>query len=221
MSATLKFNKEDVWRDFKKTGSQELKNILIEEYLPLVRHIAERMSEKLPPYVEVDDIASLGIFGLIDAIERFDINRGIKFEAYCTRRVKGSIIDELRKNEWIPRFAREKVNRLEDAYSKLENKFGRSPTDKELSKELTIGLKKLRKLRVEASSINMLRESITYVKNDNDRLLADSELVEDYKIHNSSLEDIKSDLLEYITNATTQVERYILMLYYFDDLTLK
>src|SRR6059036_2746696 len=105
-----------VWRDFKRTGEERLRNILIEKYLPLVKYIAERLLAKLPQNIELDDLTSAGIFGLMDAIEGFDLSRGVKFETYCTTRIRGAILDELRSLDWVPRIVRNKANRVEAAW---------------------------------------------------------------------------------------------------------
>ena len=105
-------NIDEVWRDFKQTGDKVLRNVLIEKYLPLVKYIAERLLAKLPQNIELDDLTSAGIFGLMDAIEGFDLTRGVKFETYCTTRVRGAILDELRSLDWVPRIVRNKANRV-------------------------------------------------------------------------------------------------------------
>src|SRR3990170_6926079 len=142
----MKRTKEDIqkiWVEFSKTSSRELKNLLIEEYLPIVRYVAERMSERLPKSVQVDDLVSTGVFGLLDAIDRFDIKRGVKFETYCIGRVRGAMLDELRAMDWVPRLTRARANKLEDAYSKVVKQQGRAPTDTELAKEMRVSMQEL------------------------------------------------------------------------------
>src|SRR5690606_29008403 len=111
---------EEVWRRFKATGDQRLRNILIERYLPLVRYIAERLLAKLPQNSELDDLQSAGIFGLMDAVDGFDLDRGVKFETYCTTRIRGAILDELRSLDWVPRIVRNKANRIDQVWKTLE-----------------------------------------------------------------------------------------------------
>src|ERR1041385_968384 len=123
----------EVWREFKRTGEERLRNILIERYLPLVRYIAERLLAKLPQNIDVDDLTSAGIFGLMDAVKGFDINRGLKFETYCTTRIRGAILDELRSLDWVPRIVRNKANRIDAAWKDLEIELGRTPTDMEMA----------------------------------------------------------------------------------------
>ena len=113
---------ELVWLEYKERGGEHLRNRLIERYLPLVRYIAERILVKLPQNVELDDLYSAGIFGLMDAVDGYDLERGVKFETYCTTRIRGSILDELRSQDWVPRLVRLKAHRLERAYRSLEGR---------------------------------------------------------------------------------------------------
>src|SRR3990170_4290665 len=155
----MKRTKEDIqkiWVEFSKTSSRELKNLLIEEYLPIVRYVAERMSERLPKSVQVDDLVSTGVFGLLDAIDRFDIKRGVKFETYCVGRIRGAILDELRAMDWVPRLTRARANKLQDTYARLEKQFGRAPTDLELSRELGLTLEQLDALYREVSGASLV-----------------------------------------------------------------
>src|SRR5438067_980103 len=127
---------EQLWEDYKGTQSRDARDRLIVHYSPLVKYVAGRVSVGLPQNIEQSDLVSYGIFGLIDAIEKFDTGRGIKFETYAIARIKGAIIDELRSIDWVPRSVRAKARSVEKAYSKLENVLHRTPTDVELAAEL-------------------------------------------------------------------------------------
>ena len=118
---------KDVWIEYKKTKTEALRNILMENYLHLVRYNAERIHAKLPDEVELDDLMSAGIFGLMDAIDAFDLERGVKFETYCAPRIRGAILDELRSMDWVPRLVRSRAHKLDDASKQLEVELGRSP----------------------------------------------------------------------------------------------
>ena len=115
---------EAIWVTYKKTKDQNIRNILIEHHMPLVRMIAERVLQTLPKSIELDDLSSAGTFGLMDAIDGFDLSRGIKFKTYCTTRIRGSILDELRSQDWVPRLVRLKAHRLEKALRKLDAALG-------------------------------------------------------------------------------------------------
>src|SRR5215813_6276410 len=126
----------DIWADYKQHGTREARERLILHYAPLVKFVAGRVAAGLPQNIEQSDLVSYGIFGLIDAIDKFDPGRGYKFETYAISRIKGAIIDELRSIDWVPRSVRAKARSIERAYSKLENELRRSPEDREVASEL-------------------------------------------------------------------------------------
>src|SRR6185436_13800581 len=146
---------DEVWVTYKKTRDQNLRNILIERYMPLVKSISERLLATLPKSIDLDDLTSAGVFGLIDAIDGFDIKRGIKFKTYCTTRIRGSILDELRARDWVPRLVRLKAHRIEKAYRALEAKFGRKPTEFEMARKLSLSLREYNQMVEEANPITM------------------------------------------------------------------
>src|SRR3954465_10184904 len=127
-----------LWAWYKSEGGREVRDALILHYSPLVKYVAGRVAVGLPQNVEQADLVSYGIFGLIDAIEKFDLARGYKFETYAIARIKGAILDELRSIDWVPRSVRAKARSLEKAYAKLESELHRTPTDEELAVELDI-----------------------------------------------------------------------------------
>src|SRR3954447_25553998 len=126
----------DLWRRYKSTGDQRARERLVVAYSPLVKYVSGRMASGLPAHVEEADLISYGLVGLISAIERFDIEREIKFETYAITRIKGAIIDELRSLDWVPRSVRARAREIEKANSKLEHRLQRAPTDEEMSGEL-------------------------------------------------------------------------------------
>src|SRR5215467_12232515 len=119
-TAPIKRDIKEVWVDYKKNKTEPLRNILMENYLHLVRYNAERIHVKLPDEVELDDLMSAGIFGLMDAIAAFDLSRGVKFETYCAPRIRGAILDELRSMDWVPRLVRHRSSKVEGARQKFE-----------------------------------------------------------------------------------------------------
>src|SRR5947199_10494032 len=127
---------EQLWSDYKRTSSRDARDRLIVHFSPLVKYVAGRVSAGLPQNIEQSDLVSYGIFGLIDAIDKFDTDRGIKFETYAIARIKGSISDELRAIDWAPRSVRAKPRSVEKAYAKLENELHRTPTDAEVAGEM-------------------------------------------------------------------------------------
>src|SRR5437016_8541969 len=129
-----------LWRDYRAVPTVALRNQLVEHYLPLVKYNAERIWSRLPEGVELDDLISAGVFGLMDAIDAFDLERGVKFETYCVPRIRGAMLDELRTMDWVPRLVRSKASRLEVARKRLEVEKGRPPQPDELAGHLGVSL---------------------------------------------------------------------------------
>ena len=131
----------DVWITYKQDQTnQTLRNRLIERYLALVRYNAERVWAKLPEGVDLNDLISAGVFGLMDAIDAYDMERGVKFETYCVPRIRGAMLDELRTMDWVPRLVRSKASKLEAARKQVEAEVGRPPTDPELAEKMALPL---------------------------------------------------------------------------------
>src|SRR5216117_3892339 len=147
---------KEVWIEYKKTKTEDLRNILMENYLHLVRYNAERIHVKLPDEVELDDLMSSGIFGLMDAIAAFDMERGVKFETYCAPRIRGAILDELRSMDWVPRLVRSRTSQVDHARKRLEMALGRSPTDEELAKEMHVNKEEFSKIHKDAGAVGVV-----------------------------------------------------------------
>ena len=145
-----------LWRDYRAEPTVELRNQLVELYLPLVKYNAERIWSRLPDGVELDDLISAGIFGLMDAIEAFDLTRGVKFETYCVPRIRGAMLDELRTMDWVPRLVRSKASKLEEARKSLEAELGRPPRPDELALKLNVSLEELDQLVGEATAVSLV-----------------------------------------------------------------
>src|SRR5277367_3175440 len=136
-----------IWEAFKADpDNQEMRNRLVEMYLPLVKYNGERIWSRLPEGVELDDLISAGVFGLMDAIDAFDLSRGVKFETYCVPRIRGAMLDVLRTMDWVPRLVRSKASKLNEALKTLEARLGRAPTEAELSAQLQISVPELEKM---------------------------------------------------------------------------
>src|SRR3990172_2176950 len=177
------------------------------------------MIERLPHNVQVEDLSSAGTFGLFDAIEKFDLARGVKFETYCVGRVRGAMLDELRAMDWVPRLTRARANKLEEAYAVLEKEFGRAPSDTELAKKLNISMQELDDLFKDVSGASVL--SLTKRPHGKDESVLGVDVMEDARQEGPLDQTMRSDFTDYIKKNLTTTERYIMMLYYFDDLTLK
>src|SRR5689334_18388424 len=147
---------QQVWRDYRARASIELRNQLVEHYLPLVKYNAERIWARLPDGVDLDDLISAGIFGLMDAIEAFDLERGVKFETYCVPRIRGAMLDELRTMDWVPRLVRSKASKMEEARKSLEAAFARPPTPEEMSQKLGVTLEDYFKMLGDATAVSQV-----------------------------------------------------------------
>ena len=212
---------ERTWREFKKNGDEKLRNVLIQTYLPLVKYIAERLLAKLPQNIELDDLTSAGIFGLMDAVKGYDLERGVKFETYCTTRIRGAILDELRSLDWVPRIVRNKANRIETAWRQLEAELGRAPTDPEMAERLSISMKEYEELLCEASAITIMSLNEKTKEEQGSKTLRKIDILEDKKGIDPESELKRKEITEVITKGLTRKERLILLLYYYEDLTMR
>ena len=146
-----------LWLDFKADMTDRtLRNRLVENYLPLVKYNGERIWSRLPEGVELDDLISAGVFGLMDAITAFDLSRGVKFETYCVPRIRGAMLDELRTMDWVPRLVRSKASKLNEGIKTLEARLGRSPTEIELSEHMGLTVPELEKMILDANAVNLI-----------------------------------------------------------------
>lgn len=212
---------EIIWKTYKRTRDENLRNTLIEHHMPLVRSIAERVLQTLPKSIDVEDLNSAGTFGLMDAINGFDLSRGIKFKTYCTTRIRGSILDELRSQDWVPRLVRLKAHRLERAIRTLEGRFGRTPNQAEIAKELEISLDELQAHQAEANAKTIFSLSEKWDDSDDDKDLEKVEILSDRKSVNPVDTIQQRDALEMITGSLTKKERLIILMYYYEGLTMR
>ncbi len=222
--ATKVSNEEiaQLWKEYKKDQSnKELRNKLIEHYLPLVKYNAERVWQKLPEGVDLNDLISAGVFGLIDAIEAFDLERGVKFETYCVPRIRGAMLDELRTMDWVPRLVRSKASKLEAVRKEVEAKLGRPPTDSELAEALDLPLDKFEKLKNEANAVNMISLNKKWYETDSYKDVREIDILEDAKGEDPTRSLQKRDLMKLVTKGLSRNERLILILYYYEELTMK
>jgi RNA polymerase sigma factor for flagellar operon FliA len=226
--ATAKVNAEvalrALWQEFKKTGEGRLRERLILHYSPLVKYVAGRVGVGLPPNIEQADLVSYGIFGLIDAIEKFDLERAIKFETYAISRIKGAIIDELRAIDWIPRSVRYKAREVEKAYAALEAKLHRTPTEVEVASELGISLDDLHTIFSQVSFVNVIAlDELLNVGGERGDKLSLVDTLEDTKAEDP-VEVFETEETKYLLsraiNTLPEREKIVVTLYYYEGLTL-
>ncbi|MBM3974360.1 MAG: FliA/WhiG family RNA polymerase sigma factor [Planctomycetes bacterium] len=212
---------EAVWKTFKRTRDENLRNTLIEQHMPLVRSIAERVLQTLPKSIELDDLASAGLFGLMDAINGFDLSRGIKFKTYCSTRIRGSILDELRSQDWVPRLVRLKAHRLDRAVRQLEGELGRAPNQVEIAKALGISLEELQAHQAEANAKAIFSLTEKWDDGDEEKDMEKVEILADRKSTNPFDTVQQDDALDMITSSLTKKERLIVIMYYYEGLTMR
>jgi len=210
-----------IWVTYKKTNDDNLRNILIEIHMPLVRMIAERLLQTLPKSIELEDLTSAGTFGLMDAINGFDLSRGIKFKTYCTTRIRGSILDELRSQDWVPRLVRLKAHRLEKALRQLEGNLGRDPNHFELAEAMEMTIDELQATRQEASAKTIFSLSEKWDDGSDNSEMEKVEILADKKCTDPMQTMQQRDVLDLITSNLTKKERLIIIMYYYEGLTMR
>ncbi|HUH07963.1 MAG TPA: RNA polymerase sigma factor WhiG [Egibacteraceae bacterium] len=211
-----------LWERYKQDRESTTRERLILQYSPLVKYVAGRVSVGLPATIEHADLVSYGMFGLIDAIEKFDLDKGVKFETYAIARIKGAIIDELRSIDWIPRSVRSKARDVEKALSVLEAQLRRTPTEQELADELSISVKELRSTLTQVSLVSIAALDESFSGEDSERqALIDT--LQDPRAADpeSSYEDLElRSILGEAINRMTEREKTVIVLYYFEGMTL-
>src|SRR5271170_2339122 len=221
MSTKVDVDVTELWREFKEHPTTDMRNHLVERYLPLVKYNAERIWQRLPEGVDLDDLISAGVFGLMDAIDAFDLGRGVKFETYCVPRIRGAMLDELRTMDWVPRLVRSKASKLESARKEAEAEFGRPPSDSEMANRLRLPLPEYEKLKCEASAVNLVSLNKKWYETDSYKDVREVDILEDSKGEDPTRGIQKRDLMKLVTKGLNRNERLIISLYYYEELTMK
>lgn len=221
MKTDQRLDIDQIWNQFHKTRDDHHRNVLMEHYKDLVKYAAERLHSKLPDKVELDDLVSAGIFGLMDAIDAFDPSRGVKFETYCAPRIKGSILDELRSMDWVPRLVRARAHQLAKATHSLEMHLGRKPIEEEIAEELSIDMEEFSKLQRDANAASLVSLNNKYGDTEGEKDVCEIDVIKDKKSEDPILEAQKRDLKNLLTKGLTRAERLIIVLYYYEEMTMK
>jgi RNA polymerase sigma factor for flagellar operon FliA len=212
----------ETWKVYKQDQTtQDLRNRLIERYFPLVRYNAEKVWAKLPEGVDMNDLISAGVFGLMDAIDAFDLERGVKFETYCVPRIRGAMLDELRTMDWVPRLVRSKASKLEAARKQVEAEVGRPPLDAEIAAKMKLSAEEFDKLKNEASAVNLVSLNKKWYETDSYKDVREVDILEDSKGEDPTLGIQKRDVMRLVTKGLNRNERLIIILYYYEELTMK
>jgi len=210
-------------KDYRNTKDPKVRDRIIVEYAPLVKFIAKKIASRLPANIELDDLISCGVIGLMDAIEKFDSSRDNKFKTYAEFRIRGSILDELRSQDWVPRSVRDKVKMIDRAYAKLESKLGRPANDEEMRQELGVNIDEYHVLLNKAKSVSVLNidDSSLFSRTDKKLLV---NLIESRSNLNpfssASFGNIQGRIKKYIKSLPDK-QRMVLSLYYYEGLNLK
>ncbi|MBQ1682257.1 MAG: FliA/WhiG family RNA polymerase sigma factor [Agathobacter sp.] len=211
---------ESLWNEYVKKPTQELREQLIIEYSQLVRIVAGRLSMYLGHNVEYEDLVSYGIFGLIDAIDKFDATKQVKFETYASLRIRGAILDQIRKMDWIPRTVRQRQRRIDEAIKAIEMRTGHTATDEELANELGLSEEELLNWQSQLKVTNLV--SLNEFEETGPEPVMDAT----HNSHFAQPEDViaETELKEMLIESLqllTEKERRVIELYYYEDLTLK
>jgi RNA polymerase sigma factor for flagellar operon FliA len=197
---------------------------IINEFAPLIKYIASRIAIRLPPHIDLNDLINAGVIGLIDAIEKFDASKQIKFKTYAEFRIRGAILDELRSMDWVPRSVRQKARKVEDAYSRLEYNLGRPASDDEVAKEMNVDMDTFYRLLSETASVSLLSLD-DLGEDDND--LSKRNLLEfiiqddkDWPSHKIRYAEVRTMVAKAI-QSLPEKECMVISLYYYDELTMK
>jgi RNA polymerase sigma factor for flagellar operon FliA len=214
---------QNLWREYRRSSDSQIRDRLILTYAPLVKYVAGRLGSGLPSHVDDDDLVSYGLLGLIGAIERYDPDRDVKFETYAIARIKGSIIDELRSMDWVPRSVRSRARDIERAIAELEARLGRAPTDEEIAAKLGVSPQDLDESlsEIARTSIAALDELWTVSGGDQIALI---DTIEDTEGPNPQSALAQTETREAIADAIARLperEKLVVTLYYYEELTLR
>lgn len=215
---------EELWVEYQKTHDPAIREFFIKQYAPLVKYVAGKVAVGMPSSVEFDDLVGFGVFGLIDAIDKFDPDKNVKFKTYAVTRIRGSIFDELRSIDWVPRSVRQKTREIEDTIVRLEAKLGRTASDTEIAGAMGITEGEFQQAlyKISGTSIMSLND-VWYAGDDSERISIGDSIESPASLNPDVIverEEIKRVIVESI-NELPEKEKMVLVLYYYEDLTLK
>jgi len=210
-----------IWTRYHSTHDVQLRNDLIERFLPLVRYNAERIHTRLPDEVDLDDLMSAGLFGLMDAIDAYDPERKVKFETYCAPRIRGAILDELRAMDWAPRLVRSRSAKVEFARQQIEMDQGRPATELEIADFLGLDDEEFQKFKRDSAVVATISITRRAGNNDDGREMREMEIVREETDGNPVRYMQRRDVKDLINKGLTRAERLIVILYYYEGMTMK
>jgi len=215
---------EELWELYRKSQDPKIRDMFVKQYAPLVKYVAGKVAVGMPHNVDFDDLVGFGVFGLIDAINKFDPNKHVKFKTYAVTRIRGAIFDELRSIDWVPRSVRQKSREIEETIHHLEASLGRSATDQEIAKELGMNENEFQKTMMKISGTSILSlNDVWYTSDENDHISIVDSIESPRSLNPDNIvekEEIKRVIVQAI-NELPEKEKKVLVLYYYEDLTLK
>ena len=213
-----------LWKEYKKSKSPELRDKFIRQYMPLVKYVAGKVSVGMPESVEFDDLVSFGQFGLLDAIKKYDPDKNVKFKTYAVTRIRGSIFDELRTLDWVPRSVRQKSKEMEDTIVELESKLGRTATTAEIAAEMGVSVAEYQNMLMKISGTSVLSLNDVWYSGDDSEHMSIGDSIESPKSLNPDIiverEDIRRVIIQAI-NDLPKNEKLVIVLYHYEDMTFK
>ena len=217
-------SEDELWKIYRKSRNPDVRDYFVKQYAPLVKYVAGKVAIGMPHNVEFDDLVGFGVFGLFDAIEKFDPAKHVKFKTYAVTRIRGSIFDELRSIDWVPRSIRQKTREVEDTIRSLEARLGRAASDEEIADAMSMNLEEFQTLILKISSTSILSLNDVWYSGEEDDKISIVESIESPSSLNPDTiverEEIKRVIVEAI-NELPEKEKKVLILYYYEDLTLK
>ena len=226
MGTTLSEEKteDEIWREYRKTKSPDLRDKIIRQYMPLVKYVAGKVGVGMPSSVEFDDLVGFGQFGLLDAIEKFDPDKNVKFKTYAVTRIRGAIFDELRQLDWVPRSVRQKSREIEDTIGDVEARLGRTASDAEIAGKLGVSEEEYQQTVMKLSGTSVLSlNDVWYSGNDNDHMSIGDSIESPSSLNPDVIverEEIRKIIIQAI-NELPEKEKMVIVLYYHEDLTFK
>ncbi|MCF7913646.1 MAG: RNA polymerase sigma factor WhiG [Spirochaetaceae bacterium] len=215
---------EELWELYRKNQDPKIRDMFVKQYAPLVKYVAGKVAVGMPHNVDFDDLVGFGVFGLIDAINKYDPDKHVKFKTYAVTRIRGAIFDELRSIDWVPRSVRQKSREIEDTVHRLEASLGRSATDKEIAAELGMSESDFQKTMMKISGTSILSlNDVWYSSEENDSISIVDSIESPQSLNPDTIvekEEIKRVIVQAI-DELPEKEKKVLVLYYYEDLTLK
>ncbi|MDR3173086.1 MAG: RNA polymerase sigma factor WhiG [Treponema sp.] len=215
---------EELWQKYRKTRDPKIREDFIKQYAPLVKYVAGKVAIGMPSNVEFDDLVGFGVFGLLDAIEKFEPEKNVKFKTYAVTRIRGAIFDELRSIDWVPRSVRQKTREVEEAIGALEAQLGRTATDQEIANSMGMDQEEYLKILMKISGTSILSLSDVWFTGDENDKVSIGDSIESPASLNPDVIVEKDEIRRVIVEAISELpdkEKKILVLYYYEDLTLK